>query len=60
MNASSPSPWMIASAHNASVAGELEVASAPAGPPASHDPDPGDTVRLPTLERQARLLPALG
>lgn len=58
MNVLSSSPWMIGSANNAFVAGELEVSPASAGPPASVEPDPGDTVRLPTLERSARMIPA--
>lgn len=60
MNVSSSPRWMIASANNAFVTGELEVSSSPGGPPQAHDPDPGDTVRLPTLERSARMLPAVG
>jgi hypothetical protein len=50
---------MIVSADNAFVAGAIELASSLSVPPPPPAPDPGDTVRLPTLERQARLLPAV-
>ena len=58
MSESSASPRLIVSADNAFVAGSFE-APASAEPP-SLDPDPGDTVRLPTFERSARLRPAAG
>ncbi len=59
MTHSSASPRMKASADNAFVAGAFE-ASAFSHEPPSLDPDPGDTVRLPTFERSAQLRPAAG
>lgn len=52
----SASNRMIASAETAAVAGCFEVATEPRRRPPP-EPDPADTVRLPTFERSVRLWP---